>query len=265
MKNEKMMSFTFSSVKEFKKYLDFHAHIEPRRPSTSVAKTVDNLNNPWSGVKDWEGFETILEEGDEGLLKAVVKSTNKNISGLEKKYDLSTSYTSDVEGVFFDVGKVLIGEPEAWLKEEDEPVVAQTYEFNVYGSYTSDVDQVDILEGASKVLAMAKALELMGVSTQISYHFDSIGSSRKNEKDTHSVKMIAKKYEAGLNFKTASTVMHPSFFRRGVLRLREMSLQGDLTAGYGRSDRSKEYICLDNTRQLKELEKHLFSKVKRTK
>jgi hypothetical protein len=78
--------------------------------------------------------------------------------------------------------------------------------------------------------------------------------------------MIAKKYEAGLNFKTASTVMHPSFFRRGILRLREMSLQGDLTAGYGRSDRSQEdYICLDNNRQLKELEKRLFSKVKRTK
>ena len=262
--NNKNMEVTFTSVRDFRKYLEQNKdfiHSNGSYATINKDEIYDSYeyNGYWTGVKTWSDFEDgVLVDGDNNLRDVLKKSLKANEEMLATKYDLHTEYKFDVKGLFFDVGMLMSGEPEAWLEEVEIEEEKQTFLFKINGAQLSDCSSEDMAKGSGRILAMASALEQMNISTQIEYSFISSGTSQKNYKALHKTTIIAKSYDDGLNFKSASIIMTPSFFRRGVFRIRELTRLDDLDS-YGSTDRSdKSYIDpLDNVK-LNQLEYKLF-------
>jgi len=246
------MKLEFNSVSDFKKYLRDNKNFEGEYDR---ARSIDYFQDGeyWRGTATNEEFEDILNNGSE--LKDTIKASVKHFrDDLEKKYNISNQYQYDVEGLFFDVGLVLQGVPETWLKvEEDEERKLFTFKINLvqFGSITS----TEIMEYSTRILAMSKALESLGVSTRIEAHYISkhIFSSKRK---LHHTTIVAKDFDSGINYKTASTILHTSFYRRGIFRIREISAGKDMK-NYGSVYEDEEIINLD-TENLNELEHNLF-------
>lgn len=111
-KNEndaRCVDYQFNTLHEFRNFLVNNEEVETLYRSS-------HKMSMWAGTNTWEEFITYLKEGDQEAQK-MKKTTHLYLDKL-KKFDIETSeWVYDIEGMFFDVGAVLMGEPEAWLQE----------------------------------------------------------------------------------------------------------------------------------------------------
>ena len=240
---ERCVDYMFNTLHEFRKFLVDNEGVK------TLYRSSHNTGE-WSGIETWEDFIRYLKEGDKESQK-MKKMTHLHINKL-KQFDIKVSeWVYDVEGMFFDVGAVLMGEPEAWLQEvnvTDEKFVT----LNINASFTSNVNTSTVRENAAKLLALSVALEKSGIRTEINMNY----RSRNVEKGGKSVSNVITKGKAldePLNYKKLAILLSPQFFRRGVFRVRELEYGKTLNYGYGHSKGLKGHIQLSDTEKVDEL------------
>ncbi len=188
----------------------------------------------WSGTKNFEEALELLRSGSDEI-KAGLK---KNVKVAEDKIakELNTQpqgYLPDVIGAFFDVAKVIEGEPEAWYKQPWDKEQKPRIKIPVMGSYNSTFEVEDAIKNASEIIALIKALENAGIEIELDMVFYAINCTYDNEAMKHTV--VMKAYDESFNWNKLSAMLHPSFFRRVIFRDKELLSPDNLTSGYGRT------------------------------
>ena len=104
----------------------------------------------WSGSYDWAEYEQYLKSGDPQTISAIRETTRNNIKRIESEYkEELVTFRPDVEGMFFDVGAVLSGEPECWFKEEVQKKQEQKISFVLSGAFDASFNKDSIVEASA--------------------------------------------------------------------------------------------------------------------
>jgi len=212
----------------------------------------------WSGCTTWKEYLEILENGDEDIVKKVKVATQKATKKLEKEHEkIIVGYKFDVTGEQFDIGLVLSGVPEVWLEPEeiDKEIPKVTIRLNLTYSATTETDSV--VENASKILAITKVLDEMGILVRLegynmAYNYDAIHRRR-----VIIIENTIKNFDEPLNFAKISAFISPAQFRRGCFYLLETCAE-KLEGGYGKAFEHKGILNISNELEIKDFEKSLF-------
>jgi len=238
----------FNNVSEFKRYLDLNSD----KPSRECLQSKDE---EFFGTYNWKEFEEYLSTGNKDATKEIKDYTKKYVDLFEEQIINTTYYAMDVVGDFFDIGAVLSGLPEAWLKEvtvKDDKFII----LNIQGSYSHKADLGIVKKNASKLLAICSILEEQGFLVEINVVFAFRKSGGKNT--SCKVVMKVKGYDDFIDFKKFGIILGIPFFRRGILRLLEIEYKRKLVANFGTPDFSnKELINLVLDKDIKALEQKL--------
>jgi len=211
----------------------------------------------WSGVKTYDKYLELLENGDEAVMKKIKLETTKQIAELGKKYvEVIDNYKFDVTGQFFDVGLVMTGVPETWLEPEIKEEEQVQVEIVVNGSFPDGSDLDIVVENAGRVLAMVKILEDHGVEVKI-IQVATAKNFRKTGETLFAMVNI-KDYDEPINYKKCSALMSPTYLRRGCMKMMEVFGGNTLSSGYGKSLNMEGAVRLLDTKQVDALERKLF-------
>jgi len=246
------MEMTFNNVSEFKRYLDKNKN----KPSVNdVLTTTDSFY----GTESWEEFEDYLAHGNKDITADIKKHSQYYINKFEELYSEASNYEFDVVGEFFDIGAVMMGEPEAWIKEI-KVVDEKFIELKIQGSYSHKADLDLVRKNGSKVLAIATVLEQQGFLVRIDISYSLLGcnvSNAKTKRQTDTVLIKVKDYDSGLDYKKFGILLGVPFFRRGVLRLMEIEHGYDTKATFGFPTSLEGEIRLDVNDGIDALENQL--------
>ena len=243
------MTKDFENVSHFLRYLDKNKRVNPS--SRTLTSTDD-----WSGVESWKEFEQYLENGNPDITAEVRKYSKLYIDQFQEMFVESTQYMFDVVGEFFDIGAVMVGEPEAWIKEivvKDDKFI----ELNIQGTYCDGTNLTEVRKNGAKVFAIATILEQQGFLVRINMIYASGGSNTANSKEITRVSIKVKDYDQTLDYKKFGILLGVPFFRRGFLRLLEIEYGENCAHGYGFPHRTDGEINLDQTKDIVNLEKML--------
>lgn len=241
----------FVGVVDFKRYLDVNMNTNC---TNSLTRTGE-----WFGVNTWYDFQHYLDEGNTEITADIKKYTKIYVDKFEKQLAEKTEYVFDVVGEFFDIGAVMVGEPEAWIKE----IVVQEDKFielNIQGTYPDRTNLDMVRKNGAKVFAIASVLEKQGFLVRINMFFRSIKSKENNPKLITEMKIMVKDYNQGLDFKKFGILLGVPFFRRGYLRLLEIEYDTKCADNYGVASYKKGEINLAVTSEIDSLEKMLKDK-----
>lgn len=239
----------FNGVMDFKHYLDSNMN-------TQVRKSLDRAGD-WSGVNSWYDFENYLDEGNSEITNEVRKYTKYYIDKFDKVTSDRAEYVFDVTGQFFDIGAVMVGEPEAWIKEiivKDDKFI----ELNIQGVYKDGTDLSIVRKNGAKVFAISAALEEQGYLVRINMMFRSMGSKKGYNQLITEVKLMVKDYNQGLDYKKFGILLGVPFFRRGYLRLLEIEYDTKCKDNYGKPNIKNGEINLSVNNDIFTLEQMLL-------
>jgi len=219
----------------------------------------------WSGTKTYEEYQEILE----GKIpeKDFKKFTEKITERLHtKETNIYRDYIYDTEGYFFDVAKVVEGEPEAYLRPQnkiEEQYATVLINITVNGGVSSE----KLAERASYVLEAIKILESNLIKTKIVL-IESASNLEPATKDgttklTHLA--ILKEYNQPFDWIKLYAMIHASFLRRFIFKVQEVI--GHTHFGYGRVEELFESeIRLENENlTVKKIIKHIVKHNKKLK
>lgn len=249
-KDKNLNGLDFKNVSDFVRYLKSNS-------DTENTKSIDrDDDDKWTGVRTWYDFENYLDEGNSEITDNVRKHTKYYIDKFEDIFTIKTDYEFDVVGQFFDIGAVMVGEPEAWIKQievkEDKFI-----ELNIQGTYADGTDLEMVRKNGSKVFAIASVLEKQGYLVKINMIYRTIESNSKNSKQITEAKIAVKDYNQGLDYKKFGILLGVPMFRRGFLRLLEIEYGTNCRSSYGCARSIKGDINLDRTEDISDLEKIL--------
>ena len=247
-KEKDLNAIEFKSIVDFKRYLDKNANSENQK---SIYRTGD-----WSGTRTWSEFEKYLQNGNNADIAEIKKYTKIYTDKLEHKFAMKSEYLFDVTGEFFDIGAVMTGEPEAWVKEikvKDDKFI----ELYIQGTYPDGTDLDKVRKNASKLMAIVNLLQERKFLVKINIVFRSKKSYTSDLKLKTEVKMVVKDYDQPIDFKKLATLLGVPFFRRGILRLLEIEYGNNVRTGYGIPELKSNEINLFKTEDIDKLEKTL--------
>tara|TARA_R110000772_G_scaffold5454_4_gene19480 strand:+ start:1020 stop:1859 length:840 start_codon:yes stop_codon:yes gene_type:complete len=174
----------------------------------------------------------ILREGSPDILNGLKDATKHAIADLKKElHTQPDTYICDVEGLFFDVAKVIEGEPECWYRESWDKARKPRIYVPINGTYNAGFDSKKAIKNASKVIALVKALEDKGIEVELDMMFLSSGMTYDGKNGFSSIRV--KGYDENFNYAKLSGMLHPAFFRRLNFRESELQAPDDLSGGYG--------------------------------
>ena len=238
----------FVGIVDFKRYLDVNMN-------THYTKSL-TITGEWYGVNTWYDFQHYLDEGNTEITADIKKYTKMYVDKFDKQLSERTEYVFDVVGEFFDIGAVMVGEPEAWIKE----IVVQEDKFielNIQGAYPDRTNLNMVRKNGAKLFAIASVLEKQGFLVRINMFFRSIKSKKNNPNLITEAKMMVKDYNQELDFKKFGILLGVPFFRRGYLRLLEIEYDTKCANGYGVVSYKDGEINLSVTSEVDSLEKML--------
>lgn len=247
------MVMEFDSLSQYKRFMIDNRNFDKCDKLSSMKR------NEWSGSYTYDDFITVLDDGDENVMKKMKIATDKEVAILEKKYEEKLNgYKFDVTGQFFDVGLVLTGVPEVWLEPEYEPEEKVQVELVIDGAFSANFSKDKIVKAASRILSIAKVLDEKGVEVKIRIVS---GNERYTRKDKGIMYMstLIKDYDEPINYKKVSTLLSPTYHRRGTFKMIEMIAGQKIGDGYGCPKQTRDFIQLDDARAIDRLEKKLFS------
>lgn len=240
------LALDIKSIQNLKRFYFDSMEIETKNMYS--VSTADSTNK-WTG-STVEEFKEILNSGDVAMIKSIKDFTDKKTSELLKSHNkLAVDYLIGVEGEFFDVGIVLSGEPEHWFKETkiDGATIQPRIKINISGSYSHKVNANTVLENASLILAYCKVLERLGIQTSIKVHFQSSNEhERRGKNNVYDYFLKVKGFEDNISYYKLSTVLHPSFLRRGIFRIKEIRWNKNQANNYGKSQEDEKFIQLND-------------------
>jgi len=216
----------------------------------------ESRSDGFSGVKTYDDSLELLETGDTEVMKKIKIETSKQVAELGKKYEeVIHGYKFDVHGEMFDVGLVLTGVPEAWLEPENEYEEKVRVEIIINGTFNAGVSKDDVIKGASRILAIIKILEDNDVEVKLK-----IVSCIKEHDYNHNIFVATdvKDYDEPINYKKASALLSPTYLRRGMFKVMEISAKQELGGHYGIPLEVDGFINIHQKREIDKLEKRLF-------
>ncbi len=249
------IKLNFDNITDFDRYLSKNSHL----PSTNGTVTRGDYN--FFQTHDWDEFEGYMKQGNPDVTKDLKRHTQMYIDKFVEQMAESSAYQFDVVGEFFDIGAVMVGEPEAWIKEvkiEDDKFIT----LDIQGVYQDGTDLYMVRENGAKVFAIATVLEQQGFLVRINMHYSTRNSGGYGTTLGATIKV--KDYDSTLDYKKFGILLGVPFFRRGILRLLEIEYGVDLAGGYG----SPLYgavdgeIRLDNSSDVEGLERKLANEEK---
>ncbi len=246
----KATNLKFKNVTEFERYLSSNSS----KPSHN--NVLESTRQRFYQTYDWKGFETYMVEGNKDVTADLRKDTKMYIDKFQEQMTFDSSYVFDVVGDFFDIGAVMIGEPEAWLREikiEDERFIT----LDIQGVYYDGTDLDMVRRNGSKVFALATVLEQQGFAVRINMHYSSKNSGGRNTEYNATIQV--KDYDGVLDYKKFGILLGVPFFRRGILRSMEIEYGVDLAGNFGSPKyNSEDEIRLDSESDIAKLEAKLM-------
>ena len=227
------------------------AKVKGRRLNSSMKE------DSWSGTDTWEDYISLLENGDDNVMKKIKIQTGVKVKELAKKYeDVIRNYRFDVAGEFFDVGLVLTGVPESWLEPEAEPEEVVRVDILINGAFHAGIDENEIVNASARLLAIAKILEDNGVQVSLKMINANVGYDEDRKRSLITL-ITLKEHSEPINYRKLSAIMSPAHHRRGVFKVMEES-EPKMSPSYGRPLALKNCISLHDKRAIDKLEKELF-------
>ena len=222
LENKNNISIRFEGVQQLLTYLkekEGDTTLNPRRLNSHDGKY------SFRGTHNFQEAIDLIQNGDMDILNKLTTE----ISKIEPKY-IDSPYIPDTNGSFFDVAKVLEGEPEAWYRKADTKVDIPTLEIVLGIGYLSGVSKNTIIHNSAILISYIKGIEAKGIRVKlIGRHYND------NCNGTHSETIVViKDYYESFNYTKLSGVIHPSFFRRLLVRVRELNIP-NLSSDYGRT------------------------------
>jgi len=252
VENKKSIALDFNNVTEFLRY------IETNKSKPSFNNVLISGQYKFYQTHNWEDFETYLKEGNKDITSELKKQTKVFVDKFEQELAETTSYKFDVTGQFFDIGQVMIGEPEAWLQEiqiEDEKFIT----LDIQGVYFDGTNLDMVRKNGAKVFAMATVLEKQGFAVKINMHYSTKNSGGYGTE--YSACINVKQYDGVLDFKKFGILLGVPFFRRGILRSLEIEYGVDIARGFGQPQYGgvDGEVRLDTTSDIDLLERKLHN------
>lgn len=174
----------------------------------------------------------ILEKGDNDLFKNVEGRSREKTKDFVAKSPLGIGISRDVEGMYFDTGLYLQGEPEAFFQQENELVNMKMITVHIDGSYNSGVESHEVVEAMVTLIAAINVLELSGHRVAVKlWWLSTRNSDDRNVMNAYHFEV--KGHREHMNIQRMIGVFHPAFFRRIIFRIDE--LFNLAVSGYGRA------------------------------
>jgi len=220
----------------------------------------------WAGTRDYDGYLELLKHGDLEVMKSVKDATQKSIKDITKKYqETIANYKFDVTGEFFDVGLVLTGVPETWLQPDAVEEEVTRIELLIDGGFRGGVNFKEIQKNGGRIMGMVSILENHGIEVEIrmTNGVTGWGDYNKGYREPLITSFLLKGYDEPINYKKISSVLSPTYVRRGAFKLRETLANCEsVTASMGSSMFLDGHIKLSDTKSINQLEERLFNKGK---
>jgi hypothetical protein len=186
-------------------------------------------NSTFTASRDMEHAIELMIDGDKKMIDDVVKKSKDKINEKIRKYtEKEVGITRDVEGIYFDVGLVMQGEPEAFYNSYDETMPDKFLHIDVQASYYAYTNAEDVMRNVVNLIVAVSLLEAAGHRISINTWWMSIMSLGN---PNSWIKLSTKSKLQALNISALVSIFHPSFFRRIIFRVRE--LFGCVESGYG--------------------------------
>jgi len=188
-----------------------------------------NKKDSWNGTYTYEDYLDIIEgKADREVKKLADKF---EIEFAKKDSNLYQNYTYDTEGYFFDVGKVITGEPEAYLKPVNplkEQYATVLINVTAHAGIEADLMSANLV----KILTVVKKLELHGIKTKLVQITSGRGiRSKADDTNSHTIFTLLKDYSQPFDWVKLYAMLHPAFLRRFVFKVQEVI--GHNPSGYG--------------------------------
>ena len=225
---KKWKSKVYPSVFSLMKHIEANKNLK-----TNMNSSHRKGDKSFTGVSNFDEAVAILKDGSEEIMKGLKTNVKLAVDKLNKELNTQPEgYVADVQGLFFDVAKVIEGEPEAWYREPWDKVKKPRIKVPIMGAYTANVKTETVIKNASEIIALIKALEDNGFECEMAMIF-AVNNPSSNQNSYHEI--MIKNYDESFNFKKISAMLHPSFFRRILFREMEIMFPKTLNDGYGSS------------------------------
>jgi len=232
---------------------------------------MENQNNPqshnqsscmrddgdgWHGTDSIKEWYDVMQKGDKKVMKVIKEAKEKTDKKLMET--VISGYRFDVEGLFFDIGKVLSGEPECWLKplKQNEP---KEIVLKISTSANQSVSAEDIARGAGEILGIVNKLEQDGFRVKLENWLFSERVTKTGNKN-HLTIVTVKDFNDTINYAKMSAIVSPSLQRRGVFMLREQLFGQKMASGYGRTVALEGVTTVYDRTAMRKLTRELFEK-----
>ena len=200
-----------------------------------------NGTHTFTGTSNMGEALKMLKDGNDEIKAGLKKNVKIAMDKLQKELNSQPeSYIADIEGLFFDVAKVIEGEPECWYREPWDKTKKPRLQIPIMGSYNGGFKKEKAIKNASEIIALVKALEDNGFECELSMIFMAENCTWKHEKMFHSI--MIKNYDESFNWNKLSAMLHPSFFRRIIFRDKELLAPKNLSDGYGSTANPSNYF-----------------------
>ena len=232
---KKILTTNYKSLSELMKFLEKNENVKTNKISSHTA------NFKFSGTHNFDEALEMLRSGNEEIKKGLKKGLKLEMDKLRKEINSQPQgYVADVEGLFFDVAKVIEGEPECWYREPWDKTKKPRLQIPIGGSYNHKFKKEEAVKNATKIIALVKALEDNGFEVEMTMIFMADYTTTDNETMFHSV--MIKNYDESFNWNKISAMLHPSFFRRIIFRDKELMSPEKVEDGYGQSSTLSRYF-----------------------
>lgn len=202
--------------------------IEAEKNTVTHRRSSDEGSHEFTGTKNMEESLDIAINGVEELNKEIAKQSKKMVLELKKEMQADHDIKRDVEGMYFDTGLYLSGEPEPFYQSNDTLIPDRCLDVHIMASYSASVEQEDMQEALVRIVAAVSVLELSGYRVAVHLWWLSITDCNYNGAMTYK---LSKDYTQPFSIPRLVGAMHPGFFRRIIFRIRE--LFGADHEGYG--------------------------------
>ncbi len=219
-------SSSFDSLAKFTKYLEINKDVVAAEDHSETA------SYKFSQTHNLAEAIAMLKTGSPKIEEGLKNSVSHAIAELKKELDSEPQgYVADVQGLFFDVVKVVEGDPEAWYREPWDKTRKPRISVPIMGTYPGVFNTDKAIENASNIIALIKAMEDKGIEVELYMMF--ITKGMYNDGTSDCVTITIKGYSESFNWRKLSAMLHPSFFRRCLFRYNEIEAGMDLKYNYG--------------------------------
>ena len=223
-------------VTQYKSLHGLMTHLEKTKDMVTN-QTTQSGNADFYGTENFDEALEILKNGSEEIKEGLKKQVKIAMDLLQKELNTEPEgYVADVQGLFFDVAKVIEGEPEAWYRDPWDKVKKPRLSIPLVGSYNAGFRVETAIKNSSEIIALVKALEDNGFECEIAMIFPADNAETGTGKGAYQEVMV-KNFDESFNWNKLSAMLHPSFFRRMIFRDLEVALPKTLAGGYGRTTR----------------------------